>query len=93
MVRQTRLRPSPGPEGGEAGKVARTTVNTSAGTFEPDQETHIHFEVEAGDRVTHVIGGACGQGYPSRASRRACWRTSSTAGSAWKARCGTTEWW
>jgi N-methylhydantoinase B len=66
MVRTNRLvRPSDGLAGGRAGELSANILISPAGEQSLPRQSHIHLEVNAGDRIYHRISGSGGFGDPS----------------------------
>jgi N-methylhydantoinase B len=64
MVRSVRLGPSPGLGSGSQGAPARTVLERRGEKIELGGKTHIHVDLEAGDRLYHATAGAGGYGNP-----------------------------
>jgi len=67
MVRTNRLtRPSGGLAGGGPGGLSANILTTHAGETTLPPQSHIHLEVNPGDRIYHRVSGSGGFGDPSR---------------------------
>lgn len=64
MIRSVRVGPSPGLEGGSPGAPARTVLERRGETIDIGGKTHLHVDVEAGNRMYHATAGAGGYGAP-----------------------------
>jgi N-methylhydantoinase B len=64
MVRTCRLNDSDGIAGGQAGGRSLNILNPETDNRELPRQTHMHLEVQPGDRIYHIISGAGGHGDP-----------------------------
>lgn len=66
MVRTNRLvRPSDGLAGGRAGELSANILTTNGNSRPLPRQSHIHLEVNPGDRIYHRVSGSGGFGAPS----------------------------
>lgn len=71
MVRTNRLvRPSDGLNGGYAGELSTNILMSKAAEKVLPRQSHIHLEVNAGDRIYHRISGSGGFGEPAERDPR-----------------------
>ncbi|MBV8454580.1 MAG: hydantoinase B/oxoprolinase family protein, partial [Deltaproteobacteria bacterium] len=67
MVRTNRLvRPSDGLNGGDAGELSTNILMSQAAEKVLPRQSHIHLDVNAGDRIYHRISGSGGFGKPAQ---------------------------
>jgi N-methylhydantoinase B len=65
MVRTNRLsRASDGLAGGQPGALSRNILNPATENRDLPRQTHLHLEVQPGDRLYHAISGSGGHGDP-----------------------------
>lgn len=65
MVRTNRLsRASDGLAGGQPGALSRNILNPATENRDLPRQTHMHLEVQPGDRLYHAISGSGGHGDP-----------------------------
>jgi N-methylhydantoinase B len=62
MVRTCRLNYSEGLAGGQPGGLSLNILNPGTDNHELPRQTHMHLEVQPGDRIYHVISGSGGHG-------------------------------
>jgi 5-oxoprolinase (ATP-hydrolysing) len=62
MVRTCRLYYSEGLAGGQPGGLSLNILNPGTDNHELPRQTHMHLEVQPGDRIYHVISGSGGHG-------------------------------
>src|SRR5262249_25772151 len=71
MVRTNRLvRPSEGLAGGHSGELSTNILSSQGVEKTLPRQSHIHLEVNAGDRIYHRISGSGGFGKPAERDPR-----------------------